>query len=109
MPTGDDSYVVELEPQGLSPSDPHVVVVLDGASGEVSYIDDPRNYGFSDKVLNWQHLLHFGVGLGLVWTILVFVSGFLPLLFAITGLTMWWKKRRARHVAVDVEASALAG
>ena len=40
--------------------------------------------------------LHFSVGMGGVWTFLVFLTGLLPLLFAITGLNIWWLKRRAR-------------
>ena len=107
LPDTEKSFVVELAPQGLAPSEPHVVVVLDAASAELSYIDDPRNYSFRDQLLNWQHLLHFGVGLGLVWTVLVFLSGFLPLLLAVTGLTVWWKKRQARRQTLQ-EGAALA-
>jgi uncharacterized iron-regulated membrane protein len=59
-------------------------------------------------LLNWQHLLHFGVGLGLLWKILVFLSGLLPLLLAITGLTVWWKKRQIRNANEIADASAIA-
>jgi uncharacterized iron-regulated membrane protein len=90
----DADYVLDLEPQGMSPSQPGVLVVMSAQSAEITYIDDPRNYGFREKLLNWQHLLHFGVGLGWFWTILVFLSGLLPLLFAVTGITMWWKKSK---------------
>ena len=44
-------------------------------------------------------LLHFGTGLGLVWTVLVFLSGLLPLALAITGVTVWWKRRALRRGA----------
>jgi hypothetical protein len=27
---------------------------------------------------------------------LVFISGFLPPLFAVTGVTMWWLRRKVR-------------
>lgn len=40
--------------------------------------------------------LHFGIGFGPVYTALVFISGLMPLVFFITGLMMWLKKRRAR-------------
>lgn len=107
LPDTEKSFVVELAPQGLAPSEPHVVVVLDAESAELSYIDDPRNYSFRDQLLNWQHLFHFGVGLGWVWAILVFLSGLLPLLLAVTGLTVWWKKRQARKQILH-EGAALA-
>jgi len=38
--------------------------------------------------------VHAGQALDWVWKLLVFLSGFLPLLFALTGPTMWWLKRR---------------
>ncbi|HXJ02871.1 MAG TPA: PepSY-associated TM helix domain-containing protein [Micropepsaceae bacterium] len=108
LPGVEKTFVVELEPQGLSPTDPRVVVVLDAKTAAVSFIDDPRNYSFRDKLLNWQHLLHFGVGLGWVWTVLVFLSGLLPLLLAITGLTVWWKKRVLKKARSVAAASAIA-
>ena len=96
LPGDNPSYTVELEPQGWAPTDPRVIVVLDAKTGSVDYIDDPRNYAAVDQVLNWQHLFHFGVGLGWVWAVLVFLSGLMPLLLTITGLTVWWKRRRAK-------------
>jgi uncharacterized iron-regulated membrane protein len=108
LPGAEPTYTVELEPQGLSPSDPRVIVVVNAKSGEISYIDDPRNYAIRDQALNWQHLLHFGVGLGWVWAVLVFLSGLLPLLFAVTGLTVWWKKRRAKNAQQRSEVAAIA-
>lgn len=97
LPGEQDSFVIEMEPQNLGPTQPHIQVVLDAKTAEVTYIDDPRAYSLREKALNWQHLLHFGIGLGLLWTVFVFVSGFLPLLLAVTGVTMWWKKRQARR------------
>lgn len=40
--------------------------------------------------------LHGGEGLGPVWKFLVFLSGFLPLIFVSSGFLMWLKKRQAR-------------
>ncbi|HEX3484512.1 MAG TPA: PepSY-associated TM helix domain-containing protein [Micropepsaceae bacterium] len=108
LPGADKTFVVELEPQGWSPTDPRVTVVLDAETAAISFIDDPRNYSFPDQLLNWQHLLHFGVGLGWGWTVLVFLSGLMPLLLAVTGLTVWWKKRQARKSNRLAEASAIA-
>ena len=108
LPGSENAFVVDLEPQGLGPTQPRVLVVLDAQSADITYIDDPRNYSFSEKVLNWQHLLHFGVGLGWLWTILVFLSGLLPLIFVITGLTIWWNKPKALRDRTNAEASALS-
>jgi uncharacterized iron-regulated membrane protein len=39
--------------------------------------------------------------LGHIWRALVFLSGLLPLLFAITGVSMWWLKRARRREIPD--------
>jgi uncharacterized iron-regulated membrane protein len=63
---------------------------------------DPRDFTTAQAALAWQHGLHEARGLGPGWRILVFLSGFLPLIFTVTGLRIWWLKRRAqaRQVAV---------
>lgn len=53
----------------------------------------------ADRFVAWQRPLHAGEGWGAVWRALVFVSGFLPLLFVITGTVMWLKKRKGRKAA----------
>ena len=40
--------------------------------------------------------LHGGAQLGPVWKFLVFLTGFLPLIFVTTGLLMWIKKRQVK-------------
>lgn len=47
----------------------------------------------------WQRPLHQG-SLGPVWRFLVFLSGLIPLLFVVTGITMWWKKYR-NHISMS--------
>ena len=108
LPGDNPSYTVELEPQDFAPTDPRVIVVMDAKTGSIDYIDDPRNYAATDQVLNLQHNLHFGVGLGWIWMILVFLSGLMPLLFAITGLTVWWKRRRSSAADASGSLEALA-
>lgn len=53
-----------------------------------------------DKIMAAMRPLHQGGGvgpvLGPVYWVLVMLSGFLPMLFVVTGLTMWVKKRRRR-------------
>ncbi|NDC64945.1 MAG: PepSY domain-containing protein, partial [Planctomycetia bacterium] len=60
---------------------------------------DPRSYTLGETIMAWQHALHAGEGLGWTWKILVFLSGFLPPLFAVTGVSMWLIKRRNRRRA----------
>ena len=59
---------------------------------------DPRQFSLGERILAWQHAVHAGQALGWVWKVLVFLSGLLPLLFALTGATIWWLKRRGRQL-----------
>jgi uncharacterized iron-regulated membrane protein len=71
-------------------------------------VRDPEAAGPGGFVTGWLRPLHSGDGLGLVWRILVFLSGFLPALFAITGVSMWLLKRRNRRQAAQWVTAALA-
>lgn len=96
---GNRPYVVQMEPVGFGPSTPAIMVTIDPKTAAVSYIDDPRAHPPAERVLNLLHALHFSVGLGRVWTVLVFLAGLLPLFLAVTGLSIWWRTRRARRRA----------
>ena len=88
--------IVQMEPLGFTPATPPVTVTFDPDRAERIFIDDPRHYPVSDRVLNFAYALHFSLGVGGVWTFLVFLAGLLPAVLAVTGATIWWKKRRAR-------------
>ncbi len=60
-----------------------------------------RNAGVTRRTIEQ---LHGGAGFGPVWKFLVFASGFLPLIFVVTGFMMWLKKRQNRS-AVKKPAS----
>jgi len=79
---------------------PATTVLMDPWSRQVLDVRDPRSYSAAETALAWQRPLHAGDGLGWVWRVLAFLSGFLPPLFAITGVTMWLMKRRARRLAL---------
>jgi uncharacterized iron-regulated membrane protein len=49
-----------------------------------------------DRAQRMMGQLHSAYGLGQLYWLLVFLSGLTPLLFFITGLVMWWKKRQNR-------------
>jgi uncharacterized iron-regulated membrane protein len=56
--------------------------------------DPPSNSAYN-MVLTLVKL-HIGYGFGPIYTVLVFISGLMPLIFFVTGVMMWLKKRRAR-------------
>ena len=75
---------------------PSITVSLDPWTGDVLAVEDPRRFGAAQTIEAWQRPIHEGRGLGPVWRALVFLSGLLPLLFAITGVSMWLIKRARR-------------
>ncbi len=50
----------------------------------------------ADKVQGMMGRLHEAIGLGWIYAVLVFISGLVPLIFFVTGLIMWLKKRESR-------------
>ncbi len=89
-------FMVTLTPRPYGEGAPTISAFV-GPGTEVSSIVDPRTYSFGKRILVWLRVLHYGLGLGVVWKVLVFFAGFLPLLFAITGLRMWQLKRSRRQ------------
>ena len=85
--------VINLSPRNLGAGALQITVSSDPETGQVVYIDDPRVYALGERVVHWQRWLHSGLGLGIIWRVVVFISGFLPLFLAITGIWMWLLKR----------------
>jgi uncharacterized iron-regulated membrane protein len=100
-------YMVALAPVPYGDDAPQISAFI-GPGTEISDVVDPRNYAVAKRVLMWLRVLHYGNGLGMVWRVLVFFAGFLPLLFAITGVYMWWLKRAQRLRTLDVAEGAVA-
>jgi uncharacterized iron-regulated membrane protein len=98
----DQPYRVAFARQGQAHGTPLAVVSVDPFAEKVMLVLDPKGYGAAETFMAWQHALHAGEGLGWTWKLLVFASGFLPLLFGITGFLMWQLKRRAKRVALAV-------
>jgi uncharacterized iron-regulated membrane protein len=100
----DQPIRVSLARAGDAHGVPPVTVFVDPWSQRILELRDPRSFTAGETVMAWQHALHAGDGLGWVWKILVFLSGLMPTLFGITGVSMWWLKRRARRVATAARA-----
>jgi uncharacterized iron-regulated membrane protein len=96
-PRPDQPYRIQFSRAGDYNGVPQATVIVDQWKQSVIELRDPQsNYSTKDKWLVWQRQFHAGNGLGWIWWTLVFLSGFLPLLFVITGISMWWLKRRNR-------------
>jgi uncharacterized iron-regulated membrane protein len=96
--------MVTLMPEPYGDGAPSISVFV-GPGTDVSSIVDPRGFSFAKRMLVWLRVMHYGLGLGIVWKVLVFFAGFLPLLFAITGLRMWQLKRSQRRALPEALAA----
>lgn len=104
----DQAYRVGLAPAGHAHGAPMATVFVDPWAARVAEVRDPSGYSAGETVLAWQRPLHAGEGLGWLWKWLVFLSGVLPPLFAVTGTLMWWLKRKARRAKDAERAAAMA-
>jgi uncharacterized iron-regulated membrane protein len=95
-PSRDGVYMVTMVPRLVGNTAPQISTFI-GPGPEILDVVDPRNYSAGKQILVWLRVLHYGQGLGDVWRVLAFLSGLLPLLFGITGFSMWWLKRTRRQ------------
>jgi uncharacterized iron-regulated membrane protein len=95
-PQKDGVYMVTLVPRLVGDTAPQISTFI-GPGPEILDVVDPRNYSAGKQMLVWLRVLHYGQGLGDVWRALVLLSGLLPLLFGITGVSMWWLKRAQKQ------------
>jgi uncharacterized iron-regulated membrane protein len=93
----DQPYRINLIADDALAGAPAINAVVDPYRAEVVLLRDPRTYKLGDSIMAWQRTLHDGRALGSVWAFLVFFSGLMPPLFAVTGTAMWWLRRRARQ------------
>ena len=63
--------------------------------GKVLAIRKPQTMSSGDTFINWMFPLHNGEAFGLPGRIIVFAAGFVPMILYVTGLMMWWRKRKA--------------
>ena len=87
---------------------PIVTVIIDPFRKNVVDVFDPQTMSTGERIIAWQRALHYGIGLGSGYKFLVFVSGVIIPVFAVTGSLMWWLKRRNRRAGERAKASIQA-
>jgi uncharacterized iron-regulated membrane protein len=73
-------------------------VMVDDRSGAVERQPVPLA---GDRAAQWIRWIHEGSHSGPVWQFAVFLTGVFPLVFAVTGVIMWWRGRRIRKDAAS--------
>lgn len=87
---------------------PIITVIVDPYRKAVIDVFDPRTMTTGESIVAWQRALHYGIGLGGIYKFLVFVSGMIIPIFAVTGFLMWWIKRRNRRAGERAKQAILA-
>jgi uncharacterized iron-regulated membrane protein len=97
LPGGrEQPFRLGLLPDGAAQGSPTINVFVDPYRAQAIGVRDPWAGDTGDSVMTWQRPLHTGRGTNDVYRALIFMVGLLPSLFAVTGVAMWWTKRRAR-------------
>jgi len=91
-------FRVNFVPKNYEDGEPVITVFIDQYWQRILEVRDPKNYSLGEKIIAWQHSIHAGEGLGYLWKITVFLTGFLPLLFSITGISLWLIKRKSKKL-----------
>ena len=92
----DEPYRINLIADSALAGAPLINAVIDPYRSQVLSVRDPRGFQLGDTLMAWQRTVHDGRAWGPIWAFLVFFSGLMPPLFAVTGTAMWWTRRRAR-------------
>jgi len=71
-----------------------ITVFVDQYLGEVKLIRNPKTFTIIEKTLALQHSIHSGEIFGIVGKILIFLVGATPLIFTISGLSLWLMKKK---------------
>lgn len=80
-------------------------VIFDARSGELQHLLLPRGQYAGNTVSNWLYALHMGNVFGLPYRVFVCVLGLVIAMLSVTGVVVWWHKRRARRRAQAVSAA----
>ncbi|MCK9916153.1 PepSY domain-containing protein [Microbacteriaceae bacterium K1510] len=76
-----------------------VTVLVDDRSGLAAPTAGPQS---GDRAASWIRWIHEGSHSGLIWKVVVLLTGIFPTIFAITGVIMWLR-RRANRKALDAK------
>ena len=95
------TYRVMLYQQGeASFRFPKTMVWINQYDGAVLSTRNPRQENLGDTFMNWLHPLHNGEIAGMTGRLLVFTSGFIPVILYVTGVIRWLQKRRAKRLHI---------
>lgn len=72
------------------------MLMFNGDTGAFRYLDLPTGQHSGNTVSSWLYALHMADIFGLPYRIFVCLLGLLITMLSVTGVYIWWKKRKAR-------------
>jgi uncharacterized iron-regulated membrane protein len=81
---------------------------FDGDSGALVLVLLPTGQYAGNTFTSWIYALHMANMFGLPWRIFVCALGFAIIVLSVTGVYIWWKKRRSRRACL-AQGIPLAG
>lgn len=73
------------------------VVAIDARDGHVVGMQLPTGQYSANTITNWMIALHITSMFGLPWQIAVSLFGMIVATITVTGVLIWWRKRKPRH------------
>ena len=100
--TGSMPYEIRLRQETeVARGDGATRVTLDAFSGKPLRIRNPLQAPAGERFLGWLFPLHSGQAFGVGGRIFISVFGLIPLVFFLTGVLVWRKKRGRKAARVD--------
>jgi uncharacterized iron-regulated membrane protein len=96
--------VFERSPKGGS-----TIIALDGRDGSLVALHLPTGEHAGNTVESWLYALHMTRVFGRTFQIFVCALGLFVALLSVTGVYIWWKKRRARKLSMNRSAARSGG
>jgi uncharacterized iron-regulated membrane protein len=83
-------------------------VLFDAYTGELVAVSLPSGQRSGNTVTSWLAALHMADVFGLPYRIFVCVLGLVITMLSVTGVYIWWRKRRARRASRRREKAGTA-
>jgi uncharacterized iron-regulated membrane protein len=85
-----------LTPADIDPDTGRSRFHFDAYTGKLLHTEPPQGNSAGDTFLAWMFPLHGGAAFGLIGRTIIFLTGIALAVITISGLVIWWKKRKGR-------------
>ncbi len=75
-----------------------ITLLVSDRGGDVSRLPQPLA---GDRLAQWMRWLHEGSHSGVLWRVIVLLTGIFPAVLGVTGILMWLRERRGRRRAAQ--------